>query len=108
MGVLTSQKLTVYYERFKNIDVTFTREIIQVTGLLTQQVHLKCVSDFWPCVIYSSSFTGAKIVINTKFGIMQKLQQANNYVSLRYCFKNAETGNPVTFFVAARTMGEAP
>jgi hypothetical protein len=108
MGVLTSQKLTVYYERFKNIDVTFTREIIQVTGLLTQQVHLKCVSDFWPCVIYSSSFTGAKIVINTKFGILQKLQQANNYVSLRYCFKNPETGNPVTFFVAARAMGEAP
>ncbi|MDR1286460.1 MAG: pilus assembly protein PilZ [Treponema sp.] len=108
MGVLTSQKLTVYYERFKNIDVTFTREIIQVTGLLTQQVHLKCGSDFWPCVIYSSSFTGAKIVINTKFGIMQKLQQTNNYVSLRYCFKNPETGNPVTFFVAARTMGEAP
>jgi hypothetical protein len=59
-------------------------------------------------VIYSSSFQGAKIVANIKTGILQKLQQANNYVSLRFCFKNAETGNPVTFFVAARAVGQAP
>ncbi|MDR2258240.1 MAG: PilZ domain-containing protein [Treponema sp.] len=108
MGVLTSQKITVYYERFKGIEVTFTKEIIQVTGLLTQQVHLKCVSDFWPCVIYSSSFEGAKIVANVKSGLVGKLQQANNYVSLRYCFKIADSGNPVTFFVAARVMGFTP
>jgi hypothetical protein len=105
MGVLTSQKITAYYERFKGIDVTFTKEIIQVTGLLTQQVHLKCVSDFWPCVIYSSSFQGAKIVANAKSGLVDKLQQANNSVSLRFCFKNADTANPVTFFVSARSMG---
>ncbi|MDR0878393.1 MAG: PilZ domain-containing protein, partial [Treponema sp.] len=108
MGVLTSQKITVYYDRFKGIDVTFTKEIIQVTGLMTQQVHLKCVSDFWPCVIYSSSFQGAKIVANMRSGLVEKLQQANNYVSLRFCFKNQETGNPVTFFVNARSMGFAP
>ncbi|MDR1238684.1 MAG: PilZ domain-containing protein [Treponema sp.] len=108
MGVLTSQKITVYYERFKEIDVTFTKGIIQATGLFTQQVYLKCVSDFWPCVIYSSSFQGAKIVANVRSGLAAKLQQANNYASLRYCFKNADTGNPVTFFVAARVMGFAP
>jgi hypothetical protein len=108
MGVLTSQKITSYYERFKGIEVTFTKEIIQVTGLLTQQVHLKCVSDFWPCVVYSSSFQEAKIVANVKSGLLGKLQQANNYVSLRYCFKIADSGNPVTFFVAARVMGFTP
>jgi hypothetical protein len=108
MGVLTSQKITVYYERFKTIEVTFTKEIIQVTGLLTQQVHLKCVSDFWPCVIYSSSFQGAKIVANIKSGLAEKLQQANNYASLRYCFKNADSVNPVTFFVSTRVMGFTP
>jgi hypothetical protein len=108
VGVLTSQKITSYYERFKGIEVTFTREIIQVTGLYTQQVHLKCVSDFWPCVIYSSSFQGAKIVANARSGLAEKLQQANNYASLRYCFKNTDSGNPVTFFVAARVMGFTP
>jgi hypothetical protein len=108
MGVLTSQKITNYYERYKAIDVTFTKEIIQVTGMITQQVYLKCVGDFFPCVVYSSSFQGAKIVANTKTGLIDKLQRANNSVSLRLCFRNPETGAPVTFFVAARSVGYAP
>jgi hypothetical protein len=108
MGVLTSQKITTYYERYKAIDVTFTKEIIQVTGLITQQVYLKCVGDFWPCVVYSSSFQGAKVVANIKTGLVEKLQQANNSASLRFCFKNADTGAPVTFFVSTRSVGNAP
>ncbi|MDR2953026.1 MAG: PilZ domain-containing protein [Treponema sp.] len=108
MAVLTSQKITVYYERFKDIEVTYTKEILQVTGLLTQQVHLKCGNDFWPCVIYSASFQTAKIVANTKSGLLAKLQNANNYVNLRFCFKSPESSNPLTFFVAARVLGFSP
>ncbi|MDR1099342.1 MAG: PilZ domain-containing protein [Treponema sp.] len=108
MGVLTSQKITTFYERFKAIDVTFTKEIIQVTGLIAQQVYLKCVSDFWPCIVYSASFQGAKIIANIKSGLIAKMQQANNMVSLRFCFKSLETGSPVTFFVAARMSGYSP
>jgi hypothetical protein len=107
MGILTSQKINVYYERFKTIEVTFTKEIIQVTRLITNQVYLKCVGDFWPCVIYSSSFQGAKIVVNIGSGILQKLEKANNMVSLRFCFLNPDTGNPVTFFVTTRSLGYA-
>jgi len=106
MGIVTSQKITVYYERYKGIDVTFTKEIIQVTGLVTQQIHLKCGSDFWPCVIYSSSFNGAKVVINIKSGLMEKLQSVNNYANLRYCFKLPDKANPVIFFVATRVVGQ--
>ncbi|WP_223292807.1 PilZ domain-containing protein [Breznakiella homolactica] len=108
MGVLTSQKLVAYYERYKTIDVTYTKEIIQVTGLITQQVVLKCLGDFWPCVIYSSSFQGAKVVTNVNSGLLQKLQQANNLVSLRFCFKSADTGSPVAFFVSAKSVGYIP
>ncbi|MDR2304194.1 MAG: PilZ domain-containing protein [Treponema sp.] len=107
MALITSQKITLYYERFKSIDVTFTKEIIQVTGLLTQHVHLKCVSDFWPCVVYSSSFEGAKVVANIKSGLIAKLQQANNLVSLRLSFKSVDTGNPVTFFVSSKSVNHA-
>ena len=108
MGLITSQKITTLYERYKAIDVTFTREIIQVTGLITNQVYLKCVGDFWPCVIYSSSFHGAKIVANIKSGISRKMEQANNMTSLRFSFKNPDTGNPVTFFVNAKAIGMSP
>jgi hypothetical protein len=108
MAVITGQKIAVYYERFRDIEVTFTKEIIQVTGLLTQQVHLKCGNDFWPCVVYSSSFQSAKIAANVKSGLLGKLQQANNYVSVRFCFKSLERENTVTFFVAGRVMGIVP
>ncbi|MDR2900290.1 MAG: PilZ domain-containing protein [Treponema sp.] len=108
MGLLTSQKLINLYERYKAINVTYTKEIIQVTGLITQQVFLKCVSDFWPCVIYSSSFTEAKVVVNTKSGLLIKLQQANNMTSLRFCFKSSDTGAPVPFFISAKCMGYSP
>lgn len=108
MGLITSQKISVYYERFKDIHVTFTKEIIQVTGLLTQQVHLKCGNDFWPCVVYTSSFENAKIVANVKTGLLGKLQATNNFVNLRYCFKPPGEVNPVIFFVAGRITSSVP
>ncbi|MCL2411361.1 MAG: PilZ domain-containing protein [Treponema sp.] len=108
MGVITSQKISSYYERFKSISVTFTKEITEVTGLLTQQIHLKCGSDFWPCVVFSASFQTAKIVVNVKTGLINKLKSSNNLVSLRFCFKPFGESNPVTFFVGARVLAAVP
>ncbi|MDR0322634.1 MAG: pilus assembly protein PilZ [Treponema sp.] len=108
MGVLLTQKITLYYERFKDIDVTFTKDMIQVTGLLTQQVHLKCGNDFWPCVVYTTSFEGAKVVANIKTGLLGKLQNTNNFVNLRFCFKIPGETNALTFFIAARVISSAP
>ncbi|MDR1858942.1 MAG: pilus assembly protein PilZ [Treponema sp.] len=108
MSIITAQKVAAYYERFKGIEVTFTKDMLQATGLLTEQVHLKCGSDFWPCVLYTTSFEGAKIVANIKSGLLEKLQQANNLISLRLCFKNAEVTSPVTFFVAGRVVSTIP
>ncbi|MDR2210952.1 MAG: pilus assembly protein PilZ [Spirochaetaceae bacterium] len=108
MGVITSQKITSFYERFKAIDVTFSKEIIRVTGLVSQQVYLKCGGDFWPCVIYSSSFETAKIAANVQSGLVEKLRQANNVAGLRFCFKTADVDTPVTFFVSARVCGYSP
>jgi len=109
MGVLPAKKVALYYETFKGIDVTFTKDMIQVTGLIPDQVHIKCGSDFWPCVFFATSFERAKIVANIKSGIIDKLRQANNAISLRLSFRNPdEKGNPVTFFVAGRVMGTGP
>jgi hypothetical protein len=108
MGVLTSQKISSYYEKFKDIDVTFTKDMIHITGLITQQIHLKCGNDFWPCVVYTASFSGAKVVANIKTGLLGKLQSTNNFVNLRFCFRPPGETNTVTFFVAARVMASAP
>jgi len=108
MGILTAQRIAAFYERYKNIDVTFSKELIQVTGLITEQVHLKCGSDFWPCFLFATSFQGAKVVANIKSDLMAKIQQANNMINLRFCFKSLETGAPLTFFVAGRVLGSVP
>jgi hypothetical protein len=108
MAILTSQKIAEYYEKYKTIAVTFSKEIIQVTGLIANQVYLKCVGDFWPCVVFSSSFQSVKVVVNIKSGILQKLERANNMISLRFCFKQADKGNPVAFFVNAKSTGYTP
>lgn len=108
MGVATSQQLIKYYERYRSIDVTFTKEVIKATGLVTQQVYLKCVGETWPCVVYGSSFVGAKIIINSKSGLLEKIQRANNVVSIRYSFKESDKTDPFMFFVAGKVTGFAP
>ncbi|MDR1220501.1 MAG: PilZ domain-containing protein [Treponema sp.] len=106
--MITSQKITSYYNRFKNIEVTFTKDLLQVTGLIMQEVYLKCGSDVCPCIIYSSSFEHAKIVASIKAELLKKLEEANNSVSLRWCFKNPDGGNPAAFFISARSVGFSP
>jgi hypothetical protein len=108
MAVMTSQKITEFYERYKAIDVTFSKEIIEVTKLITAQVYLKCGGDFWPCVVYSTSFQGIKVAANVRSGLLQKLQTTNNSISLRLCFKKPDIDAPVTFFVSGRVAGYAP
>lgn len=108
MGILTSQQITKYYERYRTISVTFTKEIIHATGLVTQQVYLKCLGEAWPCVIYSTSFEEAKVIVNTKSGLYGKLQQANNLVNLRYSFRISDKTDPMFFFVSCRVAGSTP
>jgi hypothetical protein len=107
MGALNSLQITAYYECYKTTSLTFTKEMVEVTGLITKQVSLKCQGDLCPCILYSSSFEGAKIIANIKSGLIQKLQEANNSASLKFCFTQLE-GDPITFFVSSRSMGYAP
>ncbi len=108
MGTATSQTITKYYDHFKDISVTFTKEVIKATGLVTNQVYLKCVGQTWPCVIYAASFTGAKVIVNARSGLLDKIQKANNLVSLRWSFREAGKQDPIMFFVAAKAAGSVP
>lgn len=108
MGMLPRQKIQDYYNEFKNIPVTFNKEIIQVTGLQPKQVILKCASDFYPCYVYSTNFVEAKIVASNKSGLLEKLKETNNSASIKFCFKVPVSGEQVVFLVAARVTGLEP
>jgi hypothetical protein len=105
MGTATSQTIGKYYDLYKGIDVTFTKEVIQATGLIPQQVYIKCMGETWPCVVYATSFQGAKIIINSKTGLYDKVQRANNLVALRFSFRESDKNDPLSFSVSARASG---
>ncbi len=104
----TTQQINRFYDTFRTIDVTFTKEMIKSTGLLPQNVFLKCIGEQWPCVLYSSSFESAKMLAGTKQSFMERLKKANNMISLRLCFKLPYKVDPVTFFISGRVTGMAP
>lgn len=108
MGLVTSQQITRYYEVYKNIDVTFTKQVIEAVGLHTKQVFLKCINHQWPCIIYSTSMVGAKVIANLGEKYFELLRKANNLVSLRFCFLSADKTDPIAFFVPAKVAGYNP
>jgi hypothetical protein len=108
MSALSRQQLTTYYEQYKTNEVTFSKEMLEVTGLLAKQVCLKCMGKLWPCVIYASSLQVVKVLVRTQSELIQSLQEANNGASIRFCFQEHEGEDPVTFFVAVRSVGYVP
>jgi len=108
MAITTSQQISRWYDVFKTIDVTLTKEIMKATGLDPRNVYLKCVGEQWPCVIYSTSFSGAKLIASSKSALTDKIKKANNLVSVRFSFRIEGKTEPLSFFVQARVMGYAP
>ncbi|AEJ61654.1 type IV pilus assembly PilZ [Spirochaeta thermophila DSM 6578] len=108
MAIVTSQQITRYYNQFKHIEVTFTKGINAAIGLVPTQTYVKCLDEQWPCIIYSSSMEGAKIILNNKLNFMDKLKEAKNLVSLRFCFQEREKHQPLSFFVSAKVAGITP
>ncbi len=108
MAVITSQQITRYYDLFRTIDLTFNKDVIRAVKLQPQQVFLKCLGDQWPCVIYSTSFVGAKVIGNISETLHEKIRSANNLVNLRFSFGLSDKTDPIQFFISAKITGFNP
>jgi hypothetical protein len=102
MGLITSQQLSQYYEQYKDREITFNRQIIEVLRLLPKEVYLKTRGDQQSCIVYSCSMGGAKILVNLKTQALQKIRQAGNSVSLRFAFRRNDKPAPLFFYVPAK------
>lgn len=105
MAIVTSQQLSTYYELYRSIEVTLTKDVSQLLGFLQDKVALKLMGSQWPCLVYSTSLEGAKIILNLKPDQIEKLRQGSNMVALRYGFRVADKTEPVTFFANAKIKG---
>jgi hypothetical protein len=108
MALITSQQLSQYYETYKAINVTFNKQVVRATGLTANQTFLRFLGYQIPCIIYTSSMTGAKVIASVNQGLYTKIRDANNMVSLRFCFSDLETANSHAFFVSAKIAGFSP
>ena len=108
MGVITSQQLTRYYDQFCDTEIAFSKDIIRVLNIDPRQIYIKCNGTQWPCIINSTSFKLARIIVGTKGGAYQMISQKEPpAVSLRFCFK--ENGSQVmSFFVNSKVTNISP
>ncbi|MBQ1869120.1 MAG: pilus assembly protein PilZ, partial [Treponema sp.] len=87
MAVLTSQQIGRYYEEYRDTEIAFTKDIMHTLALDPRQIYIKCTGNQWPCIINSTSFAKAKIIIGTKGSAFQQLARRDApAVNLRYCF----------------------
>jgi len=105
MAVITSQQLSTYYELYRSIEVTFTKEVSTLLGFAQEHVMLKIFGVQWHCVLYSSSLESAKIILNLKAEQIEKLRTGSNLVALRYAFRTPDKTEPLTFFANGRVKG---
>jgi hypothetical protein len=107
MGIATAQQITNYYDMYRDREITFTKEIIKTLSMDPRQIYVKCAGAQWPCIINSTSFLSAKIIVGTKGGAYTQLSKVNTAVSLRFCFIQPD-GQPLCFFVNTKVTGVAP
>lgn len=109
MGIATSQQLTRYYDQYRDTEITFTKDIIRALGLDPRQIYVKCNGGQWPCIINSTSFQLARIIIGTKGGAFSELakKDAPN-VSLRFCFRTEGENDTIMFLVSCRVTQIQP
>ena len=102
MAITTTQQLNRYYDIYRDAEVTFTKDIIQALNLDPRQVCVKCKDGQWSCIINSTSFMDAKIIIGTQGEAFKALADKENpNCQLKFYF-NHFSGEHMTFFISAR------
>ncbi|AIN93470.1 cyclic di-GMP binding protein [Treponema putidum] len=105
MAFAVSQQLNRYYNLYKDIDVTFSKEVVSTLNFDPKQVFVRCSGGQWPCIINSASMTKAKIICGKKSGFIDKLRSGITSVNIRFAFFDTEGKESLSFFVAAKLVG---
>lgn len=105
MAIVTAQQLTHYYDYYRTTEIKFTKDIIKTFGMDPRQIYIKCDGAQWPCIINSTSFQQAKVIIGTKGGAFQQLSKKDaGTVNVRFLFRNS-AGEQLSFFIGGRVNG---
>ena len=113
MGVTTSQQLNKYYDLYRDMEIAFTKDIIQTLKMDPRQVYIKCNGGQWPCIVNSTSFQLARVIVGTRGGSFQELskewkkpEEQKSISQIRFCFYDANN-QPINFFVSGKVSSIA-
>lgn len=99
MAIVTTQQLADYYNHYRENEITFTKETMQLLSINPREIYVKCNGNQWPCIINSTSFQLCRIIVGVKGGAYAMLSNKDvATVSVRFCFINSDR-QPVAFFV---------
>lgn len=102
MAIVTTQQITHYYDQYRDTEIIFSKDIIKTLALDPRQIYIKTPDGQWPCIINSTSFIQAKIIVGTKGGAYEELSKDEPpLLNLRLCFMNSD-GQPVSFLVPCK------
>lgn len=102
MALVTTQTINRYYDCYRDTEIVFSKEIIHTLKMDPRQIYIKSGGLQWPCIVNSSSFNQAKIILGTKGGAYATLSKKDpEPVSLRFSFYNSD-GQLMSFFVNAK------
>lgn len=108
MGITTSQQLQNYYDFYRDKEVTYTKEVLRTLAVDPRQIYVKCNGAQWPCIINSTSFMLARIIVGTKGGAYAAMTKKDAPpVSLRFYFSQ-QHDQPISFFVTGRITEVSP
>lgn len=108
MAIATSQQISRYFDLYQNTEITFTKDIIHTLKMDPRQIYIKFPGSQWPCIINSTSFKLARIIVGTKGGAFQQISQKDPPpVNLRFCFVSSDN-QPLSFFITGKISEITP
>lgn len=108
MGIATNQQISNYYDFYRDKEIIFSKDILRSLRIDPRQIYIKCNGAQWPCIINSTSFQMAKIILGTKGGAFAQITKKDAPpVSLRFCFIEPDN-EPLSFFIAGKVTEVTP
>lgn len=108
MAIATTQQITKYYDLYRDKEIIFSKEMLQTLRLDPRQIYVKCNGGQWPCIINSTSFQMAKIIVGTTGGAFAEITKKDGpAVQIRYCFIEPDN-TQLPFFVSGKVSNVTP
>lgn len=115
MSVLGTSALQNLFYQFLSTEVTYNREVANAMGFLPTGSTIKLLGRYFPCVVHSSSFEEAKVLLRFPRELRVDLETATKQAALNLVFFNSKLGKNEIFqmygsfsVVQAQSPAEGP